>query len=428
MLIKELYQIFIKHPQVSTDTRRIIKDSIFFALKGENFDGNLFASSALENGAAFAVIDNEKYYINNGKYILVDDTLGTLQLLAINHRQNFTIPFFGITGTNGKTTTKELINSVLSQKYETLATFGNLNNHIGVPLTILGITNYTEIAIIEMGANHVGEIGELCTIAQPDYGIITNIGKAHLEGFGSFEGIIKAKNDLYKYIKNKKGKIFINSNNELLINLSNNIDKITYGTSESDFCQGKLISANPNVIISYQSKDFNFNIKSNLVGSYNFENIMAAICVGIYFNIDHHLIKKALETYIPTNSRSQVVKTETNTLILDAYNANPTSMEQAIINFSKMDSNNKVLIIGDMLELGTYSLDEHQSILNLIEKENFKNVILVGKDFKTVNKNFLSFTTSDEARDWLKNNPILNSTILIKGSRGIKLEKIIDAI
>ena len=428
MLIKELYQIFIKHPQVSTDTRKIIKDSIFFALKGENFDGNLFASSALENGAAFAVIDNEKYYINNGKYILVDDTLGTLQLLAINHRQNFTIPFFGITGTNGKTTTKELINSVLSQKYETLATFGNLNNHIGVPLTILGITNDTEIAIIEMGANHVGEIGELCTIAQPDYGIITNLGKAHLEGFGSFEGIIKAKNDLYKYIKNKKGKIFINSNNELLINLSNNIDKVTYGTSDTDFCCGKLISANPNVEISYHYNELDINIKTNLVGSYNFENIMAAICVGVYFKIDHYLIKKALETYIPTNSRSQVVKTETNTLILDAYNANPTSMEQAIINFAKMDTNNKVLIIGDMLELGSYSLDEHQSILNLIEKENFKNVILVGKDFKIANKNFLSFTTSEEAREWLKNNPILNSTILIKGSRGIMLEKIIDAI
>ncbi|MEI6822543.1 MAG: UDP-N-acetylmuramoyl-tripeptide--D-alanyl-D-alanine ligase [Bacteroidota bacterium] len=428
MLIKELYQIFLKHPQVSTDTRKIIKDSIYFAIKGKNFDGNLFASSALENGAAFAVIDNEKYYIDNGKYILVKDTLATLQQLALNHRQNLNILIIGITGTNGKTTTKELINVVLSEKYNTLATIGNLNNHIGVPLTILGITKDTEIAIIEMGANHVGEIGELCKISQPDYGIITNIGKAHLEGFGSFEGVIKAKNDLYIHIKDKKGKIFINSNNELLMNLSKDIDKITYGTSDTDFCCGEIISANPNVEISYRYNDLDFNFKTNLVGSYNFENIMAAICVGIYFNVDHHLLKKALETYVPTNNRSQVVKTEHNTLILDAYNANPTSMEQAISNFAKMDTNNKVLIIGDMLELGSYSLDEHQSILNLIEKDNFQNVILVGKDFKTVNKNFLSFTTSDEAREWLKNNPIINSTILIKGSRGIKLEKIIDAI
>jgi len=428
MQIKELYQIFIKHPQVSTDTRRIIKDSIFFALKGENFDGNLFAKSALETGAAIAVIDNEEFYIDNGKYILVDDTLLVLQQLALLHRQNLNNPFIGITGTNGKTTTKELLNTVLSEKYNTLATIGNLNNHIGVPLIILGITNDTEIAIIEMGANHVGEIGELCKISQPDYGIITNIGKAHLEGFGSFEGVVKAKNDLYIYIRDKKGKIFINSNNELLMNLSNDIDKITYGTSNTDFCCGEIISANPNVEISYHYNDIDFNIKTNLVGSYNFENIMAAICVGVYFNVDHHLIKKALESYVPTNSRSQVVRTEHNTLILDAYNANPTSMEQAIINFAKMNTDNKVLIIGDMLELGSFSLDEHQNILNLLIKNNFKNVILVGKDFKTVNKNFLSFTTSDEAREWLINNPILNSTILIKGSRGIKLEKILDAI
>ena len=428
MQIKELYKVFLKFPTISIDTRKIIKDSIFFALKGDNFDGNFYACEAFDNGAAFTVIDNKEFYIDNGKYILVDDSLFVLQQLATTHRQNLNIPFIGITGTNGKTTTKEIINSVLSEKYSTLATLGNLNNHIGVPLTILEITNETEIAIIEMGANHVGEIGELCKIAQPDYGIITNIGKAHLEGFGSFEGVIKAKNDLYSYIRNKKGKVFVNSGNELLMNLSENIDKITYGISDTDFCCGKIISANPNVEISYHYNGLNFNIKTNLVGSYNFENIMAAICVGIYFNVDHHLIKKALESYIPSNSRSQVVKTEHNTLILDAYNANPTSMEQAIINFAKMDTDNKVLIIGDMLELGSYSLDEHQNILNLIEKENFKNVILVGKDFKTVNKNFLSFTTSDEAREWLKDNPILNSTILIKGSRGIKLEKILDAI
>ena len=265
MLIKELYQIFLKHPQVSTDTRKIIKDSIYFAIKGKNFDGNLFASSALENGAAFAVIDNEKYYIDNGKYILVKDTLATLQQLALNHRQNLNILIIGITGTNGKTTTKELINVVLSEKYNTLATIGNLNNHIGVPLTILGITKDTEIAIIEMGANHVGEIGELCKISQPDYGIITNIGKAHLEGFGSFEGVIKAKNDLYIHIKDKKGKIFINSNNELLMNLSKDIDKITYGTSDTDFCCGEIISANPNVEISYRYNDLDFNFKTNLV-------------------------------------------------------------------------------------------------------------------------------------------------------------------
>ncbi len=428
MQIDELYKIFLNHPNISTDTRRIIPNSIFFSLKGDTFDGNLFAASAIEQGAAYAIIDNENYFIDNSKYLLVKDVLQTLQELAICHRQHLTIPFIGITGTNGKTTTKELINAVLSQKYKTLATIGNLNNHIGVPLTILSITDKHKIAIIEMGANHIGEIGDLCKISQPDYGIITNIGKAHLEGFGSIEGVIKAKNDLYIYIKNKKGKVFINTNNELLMSLSNDIDKITYGINDADFCYGKLISTDPNVEVSYHYNDNEYTIKTNLVGAYNFENIMAAICVGIYFNVEHTIIKDALETYTPSNSRSQIVKTSHNTVILDAYNANPSSMENAILNFAKMDVENKVLIIGDMLELGSYSLDEHQNILNLIEKNNLKDVILVGKDFSKQNKNYKSFNNSDEARDYLIKNPIKNATILVKGSRGIKLEKIMDAI
>ncbi len=428
MHLKDLYLVYLEYPQISTDSRKIIQDSIFFALKGDSFDGNKYALSALEQGAAFVIIDNEKYYVDNGKYILVENTLSTLQQLAIYHRQNLNIPFIGITGTNGKTTTKELINAVLSQKYNTLATTGNLNNHIGVPLTLLSITNDKEIAIIEMGANHVGEIGELCTISQPDYGIISNIGKAHLEGFGGFEGVIKAKNDLYNYIRDRSGKIFLNTSNELLINLSKGIDKITYGIDDTDFCKGSIISNDIYLEISYQYQNKNYFVKTNLVGNYNFENVLAAICVGLYFNVEHDQIRKALESYMPSNSRSQIMKTDKNTIILDAYNANPTSLEFAINNFAKLETENKMLIIGDMLELGIYSIDEHQHIIDVINKNNFNKVILIGKDFSKVNKEYICFNTSEEAREWLILNPIINSTILVKGSRGIKLEKILDAL
>ena len=354
----------------------------------------------------------------------------TLQELAAFHRNRLKIPVIGITGTNGKTTTKELINAILSKEYKTLATIGNLNNHIGVPLTILSITNKHEIAIIEMGANHIGEIGELCDISKPDFGIITNIGKAHLEGFGGIDGVIKTKRDLYKAVQKKNGKLFVNIDNELLMSLSDNIDKITYGETQNAYCYGKVVKANPFVEIKYSGENFEDVLQTQLVGSYNFENILAAITVGIYFGVSKANIKDAIESYQPGNSRSQVMKTAKNTIILDAYNANPTSMEAAIRNFSEIKADNKVLIIGDMLELGAYSQTEHTRILKVIEKLNFQNVILVGKEFLTVCKNetWNCFIDSEDAKEWLIKNPVTNAFILLKASRGIKLEKLIDTL
>ena len=429
MSIEEIYKIFQLYPYISTDSRKIIPNSLFFALKGDNFNGNTFAEKAVSDGAAYAIIDDANYK-SNDNIILVDNVLKTLQELAAFHRNRLKIPVIGITGTNGKTTTKELINAILSKEYKTLATIGNLNNHIGVPLTILSITNKHEIAIIEMGANHIGEIGELCDISKPDFGIITNIGKAHLEGFGGIDGVIKTKRDLYKAVQKKNGKLFVNIDNELLMSLSDNIDKITYGETQNAYCYGKVVKANPFVEIKYSGENFEDVLQTQLVGSYNFENILAAITVGIYFGVSKANIKDAIESYQPGNSRSQVMKTAKNTIILDAYNANPTSMEAAIRNFSEIKADNKVLIIGDMLELGAYSQTEHTRILKVIEKLNFQNVILVGKEFLTVCKNetWNCFIDSEDAKEWLIKNPVTNAFILLKASRGIKLEKLIDTL
>ncbi len=429
MNIQTIYNIFQSKPFITTDSKKIISDSLFFALKGENFNGNAFAEKAINDGAAYAIIDDAEYKINE-QYILVDNVLETLQQLAAFHRNTLNIPVIGITGSNGKTTTKELMNAILSQKYKTLATVGNLNNHIGVPLTILSITKEHEIAIIEMGANHVGEIGELCEISKPDFGIITNIGKAHLEGFGGIESVIKAKNDLYKAILKKKGKVFVNSNNELLLNLSSNIDRITYGNDQKAYCNGKIATANPFVKIQYSCNESCDEIQTQLVGSYNFENILAAITIGLYFNVEKANIKKAIETYQPSNSRSQVVKTATNTIILDAYNANPTSLELAILNFSEIEAKNKVLIIGDMLELGNYSKSEHSRIIKIIEEGNFQKILLVGPEFSEACSmyHWNCFNNSETAKQWLLDNPITNSFILVKGSRGIKLEIVLDTL
>ena len=429
MNINEVYNIFLKYPSISTDTRDIKPDSIFFSLKGDNFNGNIFADKAIEKGAKYAIIDESKFK-KDSRYILVDNALDTLQQLAIIHRNHLKIPIIGITGTNGKTTTKELINCILSQKYKTLATQGNLNNHIGVPLTVLSITNEHEIAIIEMGANHIGEIGELCRISQPDFGIITNIGKAHLEGFGNLEGVIKTKNDLYLEVAKKNGKLFVNADNPILNNLSENIDRICYGKSSTNYCYGNLKKQNAFINIEYYC-DSNYDlINTQLVGFYNFENILAAITIGCYFKIEKQFIKKALENYLPTNSRSQIVKSKTNTIILDAYNANPSSLEASIKNFAEIVADNKILMIGDMLELGEYSEVEHRNILHIIEMLNFNNVILVGPQFSSVceKKDWLCFKNSMLAKDWLILNPIKNAYVLIKGSRGIKMEVVLESL
>ncbi len=427
--IIELYKLFTEFPKVSTDTRNEIKNSIFFALKGENFNGNEFAETAIKNGAAYAIIDEEKIKIND-KYILVDDVLKTLQELAKYHREHFNISVIGITGSNGKTTTKELINAVLSKKYNIIATSGNLNNHIGVPLTILSLTKKTEIAVVEMGANHIGEISELCKIAKPNFGIITNIGKAHLEGFGSIEGIIKAKTELYNYIRSVNGKLFVNIDNLLLNQLSDKIHRVTYGTASNVECLIKLLEANPFVRLEWNMAEKQYIINSKLIGSYNFENIQAAICIGNYFKVEPGKIIDAIENYEPENNRSQIIESLKNKIILDAYNANPDSMKVSINNFAEMPFKNKILIIGDMHELGTQSVEEHQNVLNIIGNHNYSKVLLIGEEFSSVNsnKNWNTFKTTKEAFEWLKNNPVENASILIKASRLMKLEQLVEVL
>ncbi|MBI9037149.1 MAG: UDP-N-acetylmuramoyl-tripeptide--D-alanyl-D-alanine ligase [Bacteroidales bacterium] len=428
--VENLYKVFCKYPVICTDSRKIKPNSIFFALKGENFNGNKYAEPALQKGAKYAVIDEEKYK-SNDRFILVENVQETLQQLAGYHRKMLNLPVIGITGTNGKTTTKELIAAVLKQKYKVLATTGNFNNHIGVPLTILGISKETEIAIIEMGANHIGEISALCNISCPGFGLITNIGKAHLEGFGSIEGIIKSKAELYKYISNNEGFIFVNDDNNTLKQLAKYLQTINYGTNENSDCRAKLVSSNPFVEILWNSDFGDVSIKSNLVGKYNFENILAAVCVGDYFNVKIENIAKAIEEYIPQNNRSQFITTKKNKIFLDAYNANPSSMEAAIRNFAELDYENKVLIIGDMLELGSESLTEHRSILKLVQELGFNNnVFLIGNEFCEANKNIKHkfFLKTEDAMQWFKANRFENATIFIKGSRGIKLEPLIEVL
>ena len=427
--IENLYKLFCQHPVICTDSRNIKPDSIFFALKGENFNGNEFAESALKEGAEYAVIDEENFNKSN-RFILVENVLETLQKLAVYHRGKINLPVIGITGTNGKTTTKELMAAVLKKKFKVVATSGNFNNHIGVPLTVLGISKDTEIAIIEMGANHIGEISALCNISKPGFGIITNIGKAHLVGFGSIEAIIKAKAELYKFISNNEGLVFVNNDNNTLKQLSKYLQKVTYGTSENSNCRTKIISSDPFVEILWNSGFGDVSIKSNLVGKYNFENILAAICVGDYFNVKIENIAQAIEEYIPQNNRSQFINTKKNKIFLDAYNANPSSMEAAIRNFAELDFKNKILIIGDMLELGDESLSEHRNILELIRELGFDNVFLIGAEFYEANKNsgHKIFPKTEDAMQWFEANRLENATIFIKGSRGIKLEPLIKVL
>jgi UDP-N-acetylmuramoyl-tripeptide--D-alanyl-D-alanine ligase len=429
--INTLYSIYLSFPVICTDTRNISKDSIFFALKGANFNGNEFAEKALELGAKYVVIDEEKFK-KDDRFILVDDVLTALQKLARHHRDQLNIPVIGITGTNGKTTTKELINAVLSGKYKTLATKGNLNNHIGVPLTVLSITNNIETAIIEMGANHQKEIAMLSHICDPDYGIISNVGKAHLEGFGGFEGVKKGKKELYDYLHLKDGTIFINGNDPDLMEMSAALEKkILYGIDGFFDVNGELISSDPFLTISFSimGDEKKHIVKSNLVGDYNINNILAAITIGNYFEVPVPLIINGIEKYTPTNNRSQIVEKNSNKIIMDAYNANPSSMQAAIKNFAQLKDVNKWMILGDMFELGDESEKEHHDIIQLVRDLNLKNVLFIGKDFyKNRISDYYFFEQITDAADLLKNQQINNSTILIKGSRGMKLELLLEEL
>jgi UDP-N-acetylmuramoyl-tripeptide--D-alanyl-D-alanine ligase len=433
----ELYQLFKKHPIITTDSRNCPVGSIFFALKGEKFNANAFAKGALDAGCSYAVVDEKEYAIDE-RFVLVDNVLESLQELANVHRKDLKTKIIGITGTNGKTTTKELIASVLKEKFNILFTQGNLNNHIGVPLTLLKLTSDHELAIIEMGANHPGEIEFLCNIAEPDYGIITNVGKAHLEGFGSFEGVKKTKAELYGFIsKNGKG-VFLNKGNEFLCEMA---EKNNFGQIDSKFCYavdgirtdckvtGKISECSPYLSVECQIEAKTcFEIKTQLIGSYNTENVLAAVTIGSFFGLSESQIKSGLEKYIPQNNRSQLTVTEKNQLVIDAYNANPTSMKAAVENFSIVGADNKLLILGDMLELGDQSKFEHQAIVELLQSHNLKNVILVGPEFMSVKSSFKCFRNVIEAKEYLIQHPVLNNFILIKGSRGIKLEQIIEIL
>ena len=438
MNTKDIYQLFTQHPVISTDTRKIAADSLFFALKGDKFDANTFAEQAIAAGATYAIIDNPTYQLGD-KYILVDDVLTALQDLARYHRKQLAIPVIGLTGTNGKTTTKELINTVLSQKFKTLATQGNLNNHIGVPLTILSIDRTHQIAVIEMGANHQKEIELLSSIAQPSHGLITNIGKAHLEGFGGVEGIKKGKGELYDFLKADEGLVFVNGDDAVLMAMqkSRSLSKVVlYGTSnKNNSVIGKLTENSPLLELEWTNKlsGESYPVKTQLTGAYNLDNILAAICIGVYFELEADEINAGITGYQPQNNRSQIKKTETNTLICDYYNANPSSMQVAIENIGKLQADRKVLILGDMFELGDESPAEHAAIIKKALNTNVAERIFIGKEFakqesriKNQESRVKFYNTAEDAIEALKAEPIKNSTVLIKGSRGMALERLVD--
>lgn len=430
----DLYDIFLEHPVVTTDSRNCPPGAIFFALKGDKFNANEFAASALENGCSYAVID-EKNYAADERYIVVPDVLKSLQELATTHRQQIGTKIIGITGTNGKTTTKELIASVLKEKYKILYTLGNLNNHIGVPLTLLLLKPHHQLAIIEMGANHQREIKQLCEIALPNFGLVTNVGKAHLEGFGSFEGVKKTKAELYDFIGGDGLGVFINNDNENLKEMAATahvpVDKlIAYSLSghpDLNMVTGKVISNNPFLTMECQTGSI-FTVNTQLIGDYNAENVMAAIAIGHFFGMANTLIKKGIESYVPENNRSQLIITDQNKLIVDAYNANPTSMQAAILNFAVMEEVDKTVILGEMLELGTQSMEEHQTIINLLTEKGFSNVLLVGQNFKNCISDMKVFDSVEALSDYLSNNTPKHHVVLIKGSRGVHLEKIISLL
>jgi len=425
MTIEELYHIYKQYPSVQTDTRKLKAGDIFFALKGDNFNGNAFAKQAIGNGAAYAIIDERQYEIP-GKTILVENALATLQQLAKYHRQQFSIPVLAITGSNGKTTTKELIHAVLSSSFKTYTTEGNLNNHIGVPLTILKIRPDAELAVIEMGANHIGEIASYCTYALPTHGLITNCGKAHLEGFGSEEGVRRGKGELFDHLRSHHGTAFVMWDYDYLREMSKGIPAvIKYGSVNADV-EGLAIKNEPFLEVAVSKGPNISSIKTQLVGEYNLPNVLAAVAIGNYFKVPAEKIKSAIENYIPSNSRSQLLKKGSNNIILDAYNANPSSMKLAIENFAKVNAENKVMLLGAMAELGEESLAEHNAIIELIKQYNWGKVVLVGGDFLQGDHPFISLPSAAEARTWFKQQHFENTFLLIKGSRSMKMELILE--
>ena len=426
MQIEELYKIFQAFPSVKTDTRQLKKDDLFFALKGPNFNGNLFAQQALNAGAAYAITD-EPAGFESEKIIVVDDVLTTLQQLAKLHRQQFSIPFFAITGSNGKTTTKELVHEVLSSVYKTYTTEGNLNNHIGIPITLLKVKKDAEIAVIEMGANHQKEIESYCSYTLPTHGLISNCGKAHLEGFGGTDGVRKGKGELFDYLRATDGTAFIMQDYEYLQEMSRGIKKIvTYGTTEEAAIQGAVESSTGYLSVKIFKGIAPCTIHTQLVGEYNLPNVLAAVAAGRYFNVPDEKIKQALENYVPSNSRSQLIEKGGNKIILDAYNANPTSMKAAIENFAKMEGSNKVLLLGGMMELGDASMEEHQSIINVISNYSWKNVVLVGGDYNKISHPYINLENSEQAKEWFVKKQFEQAQILIKGSRSMKMERVLE--
>lgn len=427
MSIIDLYDLFIHNPQITTDSRNCPKGSIFFALKGDKFDGNQYAGKALASGCVYAVIDNPDYYIGE-RTILVDNVLKTLQQLAHHHRKVLGLPIIGITGTNGKTTTKELLAAVLSTKFNLLYTEGNFNNHIGVPLTLLRLTHDHEMAVIEMGASHPGDIKELVDIVHPNYGIITNVGRAHLEGFGSFEGVIRTKGELYDYIRCSKGKIFIKKENEYLQSIAKGIEQITYGNGDDAFASGQVVSCDPFLVFNWKQQGKLHTVETHIIGSYNLDNVLAAVAVGRFFKIPAERISRAIAAYEPTNNRSQFKKTDNNELIIDAYNANPSSMKVALDNFITMPVQPKAIILGDMRELGPTSDELHAEVVAQIKKGQFDKVFLCGEHFSKVGKEFSPFATTEAMVEELRKQPLKGYHILIKGSHSMGLEKLADIL
>lgn len=430
-MINTLYSAYLQSHTVTTDSRAITPGCIFFAFRGANFDGNAFTPQALEQGAALCVISDPKYKVDD-RCLVVDDVLATLQALAKHHRQQLSIPVIGITGTNGKTTTKELVHAVLSRRYRTSATTGNHNNHLGVPLTLLSIPPKAEIAIIEMGANHPGEIAALCDIAQPGFGLITNVGRAHLEGFGSFEGVISTKTELYRHLSTRKGTAFVNADNEILTSKAAEygLTTISYGANASAQVSGHLVGSDPYMKFYMEDGDNVYSIQSQLLGNYNFDNAMAAAAVGRYFRVDHWDIKEAIEQYAPANKRSQYKLTQHNALILDCYNANPSSMKVALDNFETLNKPHKVAMLGGMKELGSASQQEHESIAQRLVNMGIQGV-LVGPEFefaKTMAPSICWFANVDAAIAHYKEHPLNNATILLKGSNGTQMWRLEDIL
>ena len=426
MEINQLHALFLECSSVSTDSRKITKNAMFFALKGDNFNGNVYAKQALQDGAKYAIIDNETY-VTSAQTILVKDVLKTLQQLASFHRLYLKTPIIALTGSNGKTTTKELINATLSKKFNTTATTGNLNNHIGVPLTLLSMDKHTEIGIVEMGANHQKEIEFLCGIAKPDYGLITNFGKAHLEGFGGVEGVIKGKSEMYDFLITNNKSIFVNANDPIQVEKTKQAHIFTFGNDSNADVKIEFIEAQPNVKVRFN----NLIINSHLIGEYNFTNIAVAIAIANYFKVDDKGIKEAIETYIPSNNRSQVIQTASHKIIMDAYNANPTSMRAALLNFEKLNDKIKVAILGDMFELGHEAEKEHQNIVDLASTQLLDKIILIGANFyktKIVSPKVQVFESFDDFKNNFNHSQLEFATLLIKGSRGMALERVLDIL